>query len=354
MSSDKTQWTSQELLNWMRDRFDASGVDASRVVAETLLAEAFGCTRLDLHMHPDRPAGSDDRDRLREYVRRILSGEPLHYVTGKAHFWHGSFSVRPCTQIPQPCTELLVSHTLGLLSIRGQKAGHGRKAADSLSPHGGEPEMPGSTESRSASSESVLYASDQKSFEQSQPAAPPAQEGSIKILELGVGSGAVIVSLLKSLPDAIGVAVDVEDACLSLSQENAKVHGVGDRITLQLHDARHPFVGDFDVVVGNLPYIPDHEWTHSVDPGVLAFTPEKALRGGEDGLAIIRPMAQWVGESMRPDAILGLEHATCSSHAVRRLLTELGFYDVETLIDEDGFERATFGLWSGKSTPREC
>ena len=352
MSSEQTQWTSRELLNWMRNRFEASGVDAPRVVAETLLAEAFGCTRLDLHMHPDRPADSDDRDRLREYVRRILTGEPLHYVTGQARFWHGSFSVRPCTQIPQPCTELLVSHTLGLLSTRGQKAGHGRKAADSLSAHDEESELPGPAGCQPAPSQSVLHASDPESVEQAP--ASPVQDGPIRILELGVGSGAVIVSLLQSLPDAIGVAVDVEDACLNLSQDNAKAHGVGDRLTLQLHDARNPFAGDFDVVVGNLPYIPDHEWPHSVDSGVLGFTPEKALRGGEDGLVIIRPMARWVGESMRPDGILGLEHAACSSDAVRQLLTQLGFYDVETLLDEDGFERATFGLWSGKSTPREC
>ena len=211
--------------------------------------------------------------------------------------------------------------------------------------------MPGPAGSQPASSESVLHASDPESVEQAP--ASPVQDGPIRILELGVGSGAVIVSLLQSLPDAIGVAVDVEDACLNLSQDNAKAHGVGDRLTLQLHDARNPFVGDFDVVVGNLPYIPDHEWPHSVDSGVLGFTPEKALRGGEDGLAIIRPMARWVGESMRPDGILGLEHAACSSDAVRQLLTQLGFYDVETLLDEDGFERATFGLWSGKSTPRE-
>ena len=133
MSSEQTDWTSKKLLNWMRERFEASGVDASRVVAETLLAEAFSCSRLELHMHPNRPASGEERDRLRVQVRRILSGEPLHYVTGKAQFWHGSFAVRPCTQIPQPCTELLVSHTLGLLSSRGQTVGHGRRAVDSLS-----------------------------------------------------------------------------------------------------------------------------------------------------------------------------------------------------------------------------
>ena len=166
MSSEQTQWTSRELLNWMRNRYlEASGVDAPGWWQNTL-AEAFGCTRLDLHMHPDRPADSDDRDRLREYVRRILTGEPLHYVTGQARFWHGSFSVRPCTQIPQPCTELLVSHTLGLLSTRGQKAGHGRKAADSLSAHDEESELPGPAGSQPASSESVLHASDPESVEQ--------------------------------------------------------------------------------------------------------------------------------------------------------------------------------------------
>ena len=353
MSSENTHWTSRELLNWMRDRFEDSGVDSPRVVAETLLAESFGCTRLDLHMHPDRPASADDRNRLREYVRRILSGEPLHYVTGQARFWHGSFSVRPCTQIPQPCTELLVSHTLGLLSSRGQKAGHGRKAVDSLPTHDHAAEATVPAKSGSPSSQTSAFLPDDLS-RNGPTVSPPDSDVSIKILELGVGSGAVIVSLLQSLPSAVGVAVDVDDECLTLARENANAHSVGDRITLQIHDVKHPFVGAFDVVVGNLPYIPDHEWPHLIDPGVLGFTPEKALRGGDDGLTIIRPAVRWVGGCMRQDGIFGLEHATCSSDAVRELLEQSGFSSVETLVDEDGLERATFGLWSGESKAREC
>ena len=348
MSSDQTDWTSRKLLNWMRERFEASGVDAARVVAETLLAETFGCSRLDLHMHPDRPASGEERDRLRDQVRRILSGEPLHYVTGRAHFWHGSFSVRPCTQIPQPCTELLVSHTLGLLSSRGQKVGHGRRAVDSLSvldhPIDDHPPAPANPAS---SATSGLASFDEDPGGQSQTSPGPASDRPIHILELGVGSGAVIVSFLHSLPSAVGVAVDVEDECLALTRENATSHGVVDRITLQQHDVRTPFAGEFDVVVGNLPYIPDHEWPQSIDPGVLNFTPERALRGGDDGLTIIRPLLGWVGQAMRQDGILGLEHAACSGSAVAQLFEQAGFRDVESIVDEDGFPRATFGVWPG-------
>ena len=163
-----------------------------------------------------------------------------------------------------------------------------------------------------------------------------------------MGSGAVIVSLLQSLPDAIGVGVDVEDACLNLAQDNAKAHGVADRLTLQRHDVRRPFPGAFDVVVGNLPYIPDHEWPQSIDPGVLEFTPERALRGGEDGLAIIRPVLGGSARLMRPNGLLGLEHAACSDQTVADLLEHAGFQEVESISDEDGFERVTFGVWPGE------
>ncbi|MEC8251118.1 MAG: peptide chain release factor N(5)-glutamine methyltransferase, partial [Planctomycetota bacterium] len=75
MSSEQTDWTSKKLLNWMRERFEASGVDASRVVAETLLAESFDCSRLEIHKHPHRPASREELDPLRDQVRRILSRE---------------------------------------------------------------------------------------------------------------------------------------------------------------------------------------------------------------------------------------------------------------------------------------
>ena len=348
MSSEQTDWTSRKLLNWMRERFEASGVDASRVVAETLLAEAFDCSRLELHMHPDRPASGEERDRLRDQVRRILSGEPLHYVTGKAQFWHGSFAVRPCTQIPQPCTELLVSHTLGLLSSRGQTVGHGRRAMDSLPAlELGAEQDPHQTSSGDTVSElnaSPGFDSDVKA----QDFTDQPSDESIHILELGVGSGAVIVSLLHSLPSATGVGVDVEDDCLALAQANAHAHGVADRLTLQRHDVSAPLPGAFDVVVGNLPYIPDHEWPQSIDPGVLEFTPERALRGGEDGLAIIRPVLGWIGQVMRPNGLLGLEHAACSDQTVADLLEHAGFQEVESISDEDGFPRVTFGVWPGE------
>ena len=109
-----------------------------------------------------------------------------------------------------------------------------------------------------------------------------------------------------------------------------------------------PLCGAFDVVVGNLPYIPDHEWPQSIDPGVLEFTPERALRGGEDGLAIIRPVLGWVGQVMRPNGLLGLEHAACCNQTVADLLEHTGFLEVESISDEDGFPRVTFGVWPGK------
>ena len=343
MSSEQTDWTSRKLLDWMRERFKASGVDASRVVAETLLAEAFDCSRLELHMHPERPASGDERDRLRDQVRRILSGEPLHYVTGKAQFWHGSFAVRPCTQIPQPCTELLVSHTLGLLSIRGQTVGHGRRAVDSLpAPELGAAQDPHQTNSGDTVSNSMLRL---LILIKSQRFHGPAFRPSIHILELGVGGG-MVVSSASLAPSAIGVGVDVKIALRRPGKAHA--HGVADRLTLQRHDVSAPLPGAFDVVVGNLPYIPDHEWPQSIDPGVLEFTPERALRGGEDGLAIIRPVLGWVGQVMRPNGLLGLEHAACCNQTVADLLEHTGFHKVESISDEDGFPRVTFGVWPGK------
>ena len=78
-----------------------------------------------------RPPASGKGPPFGDQVRRILSGEPLHYVTEKAQFWHGSFAVRPCTQTPQPCTELLVSHPWAAVGSWSNRR-HGRRAVDSL------------------------------------------------------------------------------------------------------------------------------------------------------------------------------------------------------------------------------
>ena len=329
------------MLCWMRDRFGASNVDAPRVVAETLLAQALGCSRLALHMDPDRPTTDDERAVLREHVRRILLGEPLHYVTGQTQFWNGSFEIRPCTQIPQPCTELLVSHSLGLLSARGVSTGRGRTAFDSTF---GSADAIVDVDSNTADPHGTLKSC------HSQPSDEPTSRGesddSLRILELGVGSGAVVVSLLKSLPSSFGLGVDIDSDCIELATKNAENHGVSERLDLKVHDASQPVGGHFDLIVGNLPYIPDEEWPDQIDAGVRSFTPEKALRGGHDGLSIIRPVIRWASQAMRGNGFIGLEHASSSADAVAALMAEAGFQNVECLYDEDELPRATFGAWA--------
>lgn len=341
MSTDETRWNSRSLLRWMRDRFGASKVDAPRVVAETLLAQALGCSRLALHMDPDRPTTDDERDVLREHVRRILLGEPLHYVTGQTQFWNGLFEIRPCTQIPQPCTELLVSHSLALLSARGVSTGRGRTAFDStfcsadaiVDVDSNTPDPRGTLESC-------------HSLPPDDPSSRGDSDPPLRMLELGVGSGAVIVSLLKALPSSLGFGVDIDSECIELATKNAENHGVAERLDLKVHDASQPVGGPFDLIVGNLPYIPDEEWPDQIDDGVRSFTPEKALRGGHDGLSIIRPAIHWASQAMCANGFIGLEHASSSADAVAALLAEAGFRNIECLYDEDELPRATFGSWA--------
>ena len=349
MSTDQTEWSSRQLLDWMRGRFQAADVDAPRVVAETLLAKAFACSRLHLHMHPERPASPDERECLREDVRRVLSGEPLHYITGQVQFWHGTFFIRPCTQIPQPCTELLVSHTLTLLAERGHALGHGRRAADSTFDPDFAAAGPQEGDSRLVQQQSSVVDALDVSQEPGSASSQQPPLPTLNVLEAGVGSGAVIVSLLQSLPNSLGVGVDVEPECLNLARENAHEMGVAERLQLMLHDVKVPLSGAYDIVVGNLPYIPDREWPHNIDPGVLGFTPESALRGGADGLDVIRPFVGWVAQVMRSDGIIGLEHASESAADVALLLEQAGFSNVASLPDEDGLLRCTFGVWPGAS-----
>ena len=103
-------WTTRKLLDWIANRLEEAGVDAPRVCAELLVSAAIGCDRLRLYMEPERVAGEDERERLRDWVRRASSHEPVQYLVGETTFNGRAFEVDRSTLIPRPSTLALVEH----------------------------------------------------------------------------------------------------------------------------------------------------------------------------------------------------------------------------------------------------
>jgi len=240
----------------MRDAFTRAEIDSPRLCAEMLLAHTLGCERLRLYMEADRPAAPQERDALRDLVARALKHEPVQYLVGEAWFYSLPFTVNRDVLIPRPSTETLVELVL-----------HHAKAE------------PG--------------------FERAE------------IAEVGVGSGCLSVALLKNLPHARCVAVDISPAAIEVARANSERHSVHERLELREGDLYEPLTdrkAKLHYLVSNPPYIPDHEWDN-VEPNVKDHEPVAALRAGADGLQFVRPLIENAHHYLRKGGLLAIEIA---------------------------------------------
>jgi release factor glutamine methyltransferase len=280
-------WTILETLRWTSAYFQEKGVSEPRASAEVLLAHALGLSRLDLYLHYDQPLSPEELANFKALVVRRRAGEPVAYITGHKEFWSLDFKVTPAVLIPRPETETLVEAVLSVFK----------------------------TENRKLKTENWC-------------------------LEVGVGSGAVVVALARELPETRWVAVDLSQAALAVARDNARRHGVSDRIQFLQADLVTSFKPEpqFALLVANLPYVSRPEWEQL--PRELHFEPQEALMGGEDGLELIRPLAREAHHYLRPDGWLALEVGQGQAQKVEEMLRETGGYDrLEAVPDYHGIPR---------------
>ncbi len=216
----------------------AAGIDNARFEARLLLAHAGGITIEWLIAHGDEAPPPVVVEALRALTARRIRREPMAYVVGEREFWGLPFKVSSAVLVPRPDSETVIEAALAL--------------------------MPGRTEPW-------------------------------RIVDLGVGSGCLLLTLLREFPNARGVGMDASAEALSVAQGNADALGVVARTRLVGGDWRHQgwaeqLGGPFDLLVSNPPYIE----TAAIDalmPEVARFEPRLALDGGGDGLAAYRAIA---------------------------------------------------------------
>jgi release factor glutamine methyltransferase len=299
-NADASQpWTTRRLLDWMTKAFRERELDSPRLLAELLLAHVAGCERLALYTHADRPASDDERERLRALVGRALKHEPVQYLVGEGWFFSLPFLVDPRVLVPRPATETIVEHVLQRIRRDCASLGCG-----------------------------------------------PDGEGLI-IADICTGSGCIAVALLKNLPMARGVASDVSADALEVARLNAERHAVLDRITFLEGNLLEPIAaagsmhapGGFQFVLSNPPYIPDREWAE-VETNVKSFEPTIALRGGVDGLDLVRPLIAGAPGLLRSNGELLIETAASTAQEASALARASdALKDVRVLKDFEGFDR---------------
>lgn len=281
-----------ELTRLAAEHLDAKGVEDGRLDAELLLAHVLGVRRLDLYLQFERPLTDEEVAEYREAVRRRARREPLQYITGEAAFRELVLRVDPRVLIPRPETEVLVGEVL----------------------------------------------------DWARPAAV-AGPGGLLALDIGTGSGAIALSLLREGPFAAVVATDVSAGALDVAAANASALGLAERLDLRSGSVWAP-VGDaerFDVIVANPPYVMDSAGA-TLMPEVRDHEPAGALYGGADGLEVVREIVAGARSHLRPGGLLALEIDPGQASTVTGLASAAGLTAPRVVVDLAGRERVVLAV----------
>ncbi len=261
-----------------------------RVVSELLAARLFKCGRLDLYRYADTVPDTRVVDALRRGVQRVAKGEPVQYVLGQWDFRKLTLKVDRRALIPRPETEQLVDLVL--------------------------------------------------------KSAQAKQAGKPLVVDVGTGTGCIILSLASEMRDGVFVGLDLSPDALSLARENAALTGLEGRVMFAESDGCGEFdPASVDVLVSNPPYIPSHV-VDGLEPHIRDHEPRMALDGGADGLDIYRSLLLDAVMVLKPGGGVFLEIGDEQGPAMREMLEEYGFADVSVIRDYSGKDRFAVGTQS--------
>lgn len=270
----------------VRDRFRAGDIDTPELDARLLAEAAFELGRLELSLREEEAASSDGLAQLNGFADRRLDGEPVARILGHKEFYGLDFELNGATLVPRPETEMLVEEAIA--AVEGV-------------------------------SEPVL-------------------------LDLGTGSGCIVIAVLKHVERARAIAVDLSAKAIAMATRNAERHGVADRLQLRVGSWCEPLTpGEtFDVVVSNPPYV-ESDIIGELSLEVGQFDPKLALDGGEDGLGAYRAITACLGGRVKPGGTVLVEIGSEQGFEVGALISAAGFSQIDIKKDLAGLDRLVVG-----------
>jgi release factor glutamine methyltransferase len=339
MSTNQPPWTILSLLTWTTGYFEEKGVAEPRASAEILLAHTLGLSRLDLYLRHDQPLSPEELARFKALIVRRRLGEPVAYLTGHKEFWSLDLAVTPATLIPRPETEVLVEAVIEVCGGGGQ----GHTQAGKPVPPTPAPSFEGPPPA------SVSGSTGFQPVQHRQDACAPGHSG--LALDMGAGSGAVVVALAKELPALHWVAVDMSAAALQVARENARRHEVAARIFFVQGDLLSQFRPGpwFGLIAANLPYVSRPDW-EQLPKEIRDYEPKEALLGGEEGLDLLEQLCREAHKYLQAGGWLALEVGAGQAERVMGFLDETKAYDaLKAVNDYQDIPRVVLARRSGLS-----
>ena len=287
--------TSNLVKTWTaaRDRLQAAGIESPVIDARLLVEAAADATRADIVTDPHRELSPEQEATLADYLSRREHREPVSHILGRKGFWKIMLNVTPDVLTPRPDTETVVEYVL-------------------------------------------------RDF---------PEHAAWSVLDLGVGSGAIILSILAERPAARGLGVDVSAEAVAVARDNAAHLGLAGRLALLRGDWTAGLAdASFDLVVSNPPYIATHV-IETLEPEVRDHEPRIALEGGPDGLMHYRRLASEILRVLKPGGRFAVEIGYDQKEDVEGLFREAGAAGVVTLPDLANRDRVVAGTKNPLETP---
>lgn len=264
-------------------RLRAAGIESAARDSRLLVAAALGLDAARLLSLPEMPVSEAVQKRLQLFIERRLAREPVSRILGSRGFYGREFEISPATLDPRPDSETLVEAALDLIGAEGRR-------------------------------------------------------NNFRIVDVGTGSGCLLVTLLAELPNAMGLGTDIDVQALQVAERNAVNHGVAPRAKWMQARSLHGIEGPFDLLVANPPYVPTGE-IDGLEPEVREYDPRQALDGGVDGLAIYRELAEDLVRVV-PEGWAIFEVGAGQAAAVRRMLAKISRDpDIRIFADLNGVDR---------------
>ena len=242
--------------------------------SEILLSSSLQLDRSQLILNLNKKIKNKEKELFFNYIDRRKKSEPIAYITGYKEFWKNKFKVDKNVLIPRPDTEVIVEQVLDDLNINSSK----------------------------------------------------------KILDIGTGSGCILLSILRERKKCIGVGVDISKNAIKLAKYNAKIQHIKNRIRFLNSDIDNFYGDKYDLIISNPPYVKLHK-INSLDRDIKSFEPKVALNGGVDGYTKIRLTIKKSSTLIKKRGKLFLEVGIDQTRETLKLLKLNGFYTNKVVKD---------------------